>query len=533
MDNDGVNLHSGTASADLDVSGNDIAMTASGSITVNGENVASTVYVNSAVLAEETRATNAEGVLQTNIDNEVTRATNAEGVLQTNIDNEVTRATNAEGVLQTNIDNEVTRATNAEGVLQTNIDTNTTAISNEVTRATNAEGVLQTNITNEVTRATNAEGVLQTNINNEATTRFNADVVLTNNLNAEVTTRTALIRQEADGIHIGADSLVYDQDYFASGEDRLFTTGGQGIAVTEMFSVKPAQSVYNAVITPGAGELPKLDNGSGTSTVYTQTGTVTQVTSNSTGGGVTLETNGDVTLAKPTTAGEQVDYLQVHTFLVDNLTGNYIPGTDEWVGGYIDGNGNFVKLGDLDQNNVNGLLDLGAIDPDDLEDITTEIPGSDDGGDLTVGGDASIAGDTHIAGTLSLGDTGSEGNGISDVAGAINNNAHAISDERAERIYADNVLNNKIDDVKDDLDDLEDRVDAVGAFSAAFSALVPNDRAAGNTQVALGLGTYSGETAIAAGVFHYVNDNILINAGVSHSMKQSETAGRAGITYGF
>ena len=98
---------------------------------------------------------------------------------------------------------------------------------------------------------------------------------------------------------------------------------------------------------------------------------------------------------------------------------------------------------------------------------------------------------------------------------------------------ADEYLYNKISNVEDDLDDLEDRVDAVGAFSAAFSALVPNDRVAGNTQFSLGLGTYSGETAIAAGLFHYFGDNILVNAGVSSAIDEGETAGRAGITFGF
>jgi len=83
------------------------------------------------------------------------------------------------------------------------------------------------------------------------------------------------------------------------------------------------------------------------------------------------------------------------------------------------------------------------------------------------------------------------------------------------------------------IDSLDERLDDVGAVSAAFSAMVPNYRAAGDTQLSLGLGNYSGSNALAAGVFHYVNDNILLNAGVSSSFNSDGTASRAGITIGF
>ena len=98
----------------------------------------------------------------TSLASEITRATTAEGKLNTSILNEITRATTAEGVLNTSILNEITRATTAEGVLTTNV-------SNAVTQ-------LNTSILNEITRATTEEGVLTTNVS-VATSKITALIV--------------------------------------------------------------------------------------------------------------------------------------------------------------------------------------------------------------------------------------------------------------------------------------------------------------------------------------------------------------------
>ena len=87
--------------------------------------------------------------------------------------------------------------------------------------------------------------------------------------------------------------------------------------------------------------------------------------------------------------------------------------------------------------------------------------------------------------------------------------------------------------MKDDIDDNSDRLDEVGAMAAAFSAVQPNWKSPGNTQIAVGLGYYESEGALAAGIFHHINDTIMINAGVSTTFSEQETAGRVGITWGF
>ncbi len=46
------------------------------------------------------------------------------------------------------------------------------------------------------------------------------------------------------------------------------------------------------------------------------------------------------------------------------------------------------------------------------------------------------------------------------------------------------------------------------------------------------MGYYKGEVGIAAGAYHYVNKNLLLNSAVSYS-KSSGASMRAGFTFGF
>ena len=70
------------------------------------------------------------------------------------------------------------------------------------------------------------------------------------------------------------------------------------------------------------------------------------------------------------------------------------------------------------------------------------------------------------------------------------------------------------------------------ASMAAMSALVPNSRSTGKTSLSLGTGAYGGHGAVAVGGFHYITDNLMLNAGVSWS-DSSDAAYRMGVTYSF
>lgn len=83
------------------------------------------------------------------------------------------------------------------------------------------------------------------------------------------------------------------------------------------------------------------------------------------------------------------------------------------------------------------------------------------------------------------------------------------------------------------LADADERTDDVGAMTTAFSALVPNVRSQGRTQVSFGLGHYSGSNALAAGMFHYVTDNVLLNLGVSSTFDSNATSLQTGLSWGW
>jgi autotransporter adhesin len=63
--------------------------------------------------------------------------------------------------------------------------------------------------------------------------------------------------------------------------------------------------------------------------------------------------------------------------------------------------------------------------------------------------------------------------------------------------------------------------------------MVPNARAEGNTQISIGAGNYGSSSALAFGAFHYLNDNVLLNAGISKASGSEKFASRAGLTIGW
>ena len=82
------------------------------------------------------------------------------------------------------------------------------------------------------------------------------------------------------------------------------------------------------------------------------------------------------------------------------------------------------------------------------------------------------------------------------------------------------------------IDKTEARLDRVGAMAAAAASLksMGYDPAA-PTEFALSVGTYSGSTAIAAGLFHYPNRDFMLN--ISYTQSGKERMGGLGATWKF
>lgn len=83
-----------------------------------------------------------------------------------------------------------------------------------------------------------------------------------------------------------------------------------------------------------------------------------------------------------------------------------------------------------------------------------------------------------------------------------------------------------------DLDKMDKEMRSGFASAAALSALVPNAHVDHATSISLGTGFYRDQVGGAIGVFHNVNDNVLLNMGVAYGGENSLT-GRAGVTFGW
>ena len=90
-------------------------------------------------------------------------------------------------------------------------------------------------------------------------------------------------------------------------------------------------------------------------------------------------------------------------------------------------------------------------------------------------------------------------------------------------------LDTKLNSVDHDVRVLRHKFQSGMASAAALSALVPNARAHGNTQLSLGTGMYHGHGAMAVGGFHWFTDNLLFNTGIAWD--DNEATYRMGVTY--
>ncbi len=112
----------------------------------------------------------------------------------------------------------------------------------------------------------------------------------------------------------------------------------------------------------------------------------------------------------------------------------------------------------------------------------------------------------------------------------ITNVASATRDSDAINFAQLQQLSNLVSNQHSRIAALDDRVDRVGAVTAALSALVPNLRSGGKVQASFGLGHYSGRNAVAAGLFCYLSERVLISGGVSSAFETDSTVAQTGLS---
>ena len=93
-------------------------------------------------------------------------------------------------------------------------------------------------------------------------------------------------------------------------------------------------------------------------------------------------------------------------------------------------------------------------------------------------------------------------------------------------------LNTRVDGLQSQINKLDDRLERGLATVTALTSLHPNPRFKGKTQVAIGSGVYNNNVAGAVGIFHYVNDNVMVSIGASYG-GSSSWAGNVGLSIGF
>lgn len=93
-------------------------------------------------------------------------------------------------------------------------------------------------------------------------------------------------------------------------------------------------------------------------------------------------------------------------------------------------------------------------------------------------------------------------------------------------------LDTRMNKMQSQINKLDNKIEQGLATVTALTALHPNPRHQGKTQISIGTGMYADNVAGAVGVFHYLNNNVMLSAGASYG-GDSSFAGNVGITIGF
>lgn len=92
-------------------------------------------------------------------------------------------------------------------------------------------------------------------------------------------------------------------------------------------------------------------------------------------------------------------------------------------------------------------------------------------------------------------------------------------------------LQNQIDTNSQRINKLDNKLESGLATVSALTALHPNPRFTGKTEVSVGMGMYADNVAGAVGIFHHFNDRIMMNVAASYG-GDSQWAGSCGVTFG-
>ncbi len=215
------------------------------------------------VLSNNDRST----AIELSVSNEISRATTAEGILQTNINLEGTTRSSEISNVTSLLTAEIVRATEVEADIQTSILNTQTSITNETSARIEAVNAIQQNVINEAStrlsvdeaiqssletetnRAIAAEENITTLVNNETTRATTVENILGERLTTEISDREQAISTKQDVLVSGMNiKTVNGQIIVGSGDVDLNTDlvlNGKHLEYTNIDGVKQSINLSN------------------------------------------------------------------------------------------------------------------------------------------------------------------------------------------------------------------------------------------------------------------------------------------------
>ena len=375
-------------------------------------------------------------------------------------------------------DKAIDRSLTTDGAVKAAIDN---AVNDEANRATAAEGTLQDNIDAEASRATAAEGVLQDNIDAEASRATAAEGVLQDNIDAEASRATAAEGVLQDNIDAEASRATAAEGVL---QDNIDAEASRATAAETNLDKAIKAEVNRA--TGVEGDIANLE--------ATYAGNLASK-------GSTIAEHFAAVDSRMGKINGLFDGSKVNSTTVKSTTG---AGSNLAKGTTVEDH--LVSI----DNAIGDRTNLGSKNASVNSEVKTSVAAG-----LKAAGDA--IGDADFS-------TTKYAVGATDLSSAIRQLDSSMAETQAHNDARFAAIDNRIDGLRKEM--------RQGlAATSALAGLVPLDNSY-KTQLSMAMGGYEDKQAVALGGFHYIKDNIILNAGVAYGGSKS-TAYKVGVTFGF
>ena len=444
-----------------------------------------------------------------------------------------------DGSVTNNIENN-SFTTSSTGTNLTYTNPTTNVVSNTSVSDSKTSSTVTNGTTNTVSGSVVTDGQVKNSVGADASSTVTKDSVTDKVADTAVTTKDGSITLQDDVTKNGVSINTNTGETTFTGLSDTFGSGSQKTTVINGNTIKTGQITTDSLVITGKGDaagasfgtIVLAEDGSIKSHVTDNTNTTTFETKATGTNTDVLDTSNNHTSAKVTATGSRTEVSD------DNKNKNNFDitatGTTNTVTDGTTTATNTVAANAITNQvgNTKQVVTSSAVTTTAGSYVTTNdangIKVTNDGGTTSTqvtSGDVEIK--TSVGKDIKLSDLGS----IEDLASELRQQqgnttiVDAINSEGDIRRKEVARLDNRIDDTNT-------RLDRVGAMSAAIASLksMGYDPAA-PTEFAMGVGHYSGKTALAVGFFHYPNRDFMLN--MSYTQSGSENMWGVGATWKF